>query len=300
MNGRTNIKRLAARATRALAVALILLSIATDQTSAADGGYVSTQFSEGTPEFAPLSHLKLSQLRHAEIQLGLDKRIYVIWGKKDTGKDAFWLTAFDSEGGSVSSGPVKQSSDGNYRGMITGSHLDVLSPGEEIDVKVVIESGTMRYRLRQRSDSSLKPPGAENLSGQKLPDFEVRLMDGRFTQVSDFLGKTLVINSWATSCSPCIAEMPGLNTLVDKYADDPVVFLAIAWNKPDEIDTFLKKRTFSYTQATYTNDSFNVLGLSFPRNIIVGPDGRVVYDHTGGSANTHRDLDPIIQRTIAR
>ena len=298
MNRMTDIKRLAARITRALAVVLILLSIATDQAPAADGSYVSIRFSDGIPEFAPLSHLKLSQLKHAEIRLGLAKRIYVIWGKKDTGKDAFWLTAFGSEGGSVSSGPVEKSDDGNYSGTITTRELDELSPGEEIDVEVMVESGTMRYQMRYRSDSSLTPQPVRNLTGTMLPDFEVRLMDGSSRKVSDFSDKTLVLNWWATTCSPCIAEMPGLNTLVEKYADDPVVFLAIAWNKPGEIETFLQKTTFSYTQATYTNDSFDVLGNSFPRNVIVGPGGRVVYDHTGGSVHTHRDLDPVIHNTI--
>jgi thiol-disulfide isomerase/thioredoxin len=49
------------------------------------------------------------------------------------------------------------------------------------------------------------------------PDFLLRTLDGRSVKLSDFRGKIVVLNFWATWCAPCRVEMPALIDLYDKY-----------------------------------------------------------------------------------
>ncbi len=66
--------------------------------------------------------------------------------------------------------------------------------------------------------------------GNRLPDLQIEAENGEM-KLSDYRGKIIVLNDWATTCAPCIAEMPGLNKLVRKYKDKQVLFLAILDDK---------------------------------------------------------------------
>jgi peroxiredoxin len=60
------------------------------------------------------------------------------------------------------------------------------------------------------------------------PDFAVRDLDGKIVRLSDFHGKTVVLNFWASWCPPCRAEMPDLLEIYEeRLADDDFVVLAV-------------------------------------------------------------------------
>ena len=63
---------------------------------------------------------------------------------------------------------------------------------------------------------------------QPAPDFAVRDLDGKIHRLSDFHGKTVVLNFWASWCPPCRAEMPDLLEIYEeRLADGDFVVLAI-------------------------------------------------------------------------
>lgn len=65
--------------------------------------------------------------------------------------------------------------------------------------------------------------------GLPMPDLQFSNLMGETVSTSTFRGRVLVINWWATTCGPCIEEMPGLNELVRKYGlHEDVGFLAVA------------------------------------------------------------------------
>ncbi|HEY9089188.1 MAG TPA: TlpA disulfide reductase family protein [Anaerolineaceae bacterium] len=59
--------------------------------------------------------------------------------------------------------------------------------------------------------------------GYPAPDFTLEGLDGKPATLADFRGKALVLNFWATWCTPCKAEMPMLNEYAGRYADELVV-----------------------------------------------------------------------------
>lgn len=56
-----------------------------------------------------------------------------------------------------------------------------------------------------------------------MPDFEMEDADGKIVQLADWNDKIVVVDFWATWCRPCIMAFPGMQLLVDKYANDPTV-----------------------------------------------------------------------------
>lgn len=63
--------------------------------------------------------------------------------------------------------------------------------------------------------------------GQEAPDFELTLLDGTPHKLSDYRGKVVFINFWATWCPPCQAEMPFLKSFYEREQDSGVVILGV-------------------------------------------------------------------------
>ena len=102
--------------------------------------------------------------------------------------------------------------------------------------------------------------------------------DGQETNLSQYQGKTLVLNFWATWCAPCRKEMPSLSELQKQLGDDTftVVTIATMRNSPKSIQEFFDK--IDVENLSQYNDpkgalsrSMGVLGL--PTTLIVSKSG---------------------------
>ena len=130
--------------------------------------------------------------------------------------------------------------------------------------------------------------------GFEMPNVTVTRLDSSAIDLNALRGKPVVINWWQTTCAPCIAEMPELNELVEKYADRDVEFLAIANNEMAELTPFLKKHPFTYDIAVANDEVVHTFGQAYPRHVIVSSEGKVVLDITGLSSDTVDQIDTVI------
>src|ERR687896_300004 len=71
--------------------------------------------------------------------------------------------------------------------------------------------------------------------GDKAPKFSVKTETGRQITQSDFGGKLLVLNFWATWCPPCIEEMPSLNEFAQRFSKDGVVVLGVSIDQNEQV-----------------------------------------------------------------
>jgi len=116
----------------------------------------------------------------------------------------------------------------------------------------------------------------------RLPDLAFADADGVPKKLSDWRGKTLLVNLWATWCVPCRKEMPALETLQTKLGgtDFEVVAINIDTRDPDKPKSFLKEANL--TRLGYFNDQkakvfqdLKAIGraLGMPTSVLVDPQG---------------------------
>ena len=116
----------------------------------------------------------------------------------------------------------------------------------------------------------------------KLPDLAFEDADGKPRKLSDWRGKTVLVNLWATWCVPCRREMPALESLQEKLAGPnfEVVAINIDTRDPDKPRNFLKEANL--TRLGYFNDQkakvfqdLKAIGraVGMPTSVLVDPQG---------------------------
>ena len=121
--------------------------------------------------------------------------------------------------------------------------------------------------------------------GQRLGDFSLTDIHGQTVRLSDYAGKVVLLNAWATWCPPCRAEIPDLNAYYLAHKDDGFVLLGIdAGELAGTVAAFVHQENLAYPMLVDPNISLlSSLGVhGFPTSILVGSDGMVKAIYVGG------------------
>ncbi len=88
-----------------------------------------------------------------------------------------------------------------------------------------------------------RPDQIEDMNlNSPAPDFEfMRVADGSVIRLSDYKGKVIVLNLWATWCAPCLSEIPDLNRIHRDLADSGVVVISISDEPAEELRAFSRR-----------------------------------------------------------
>jgi peroxiredoxin len=126
-----------------------------------------------------------------------------------------------------------------------------------------------------------RPPGQYRAVGlgEKVPDFTLRTDDGQPTSLSDFRGKVVVLNFWASWCGPCVDELPSLKQFAQRYADSDIVVLGISLDEdPDAYEEFLVKYEINFLNmrnpSRTVSDMYGTIKL--PETYIISRDGHLL------------------------
>jgi len=117
-------------------------------------------------------------------------------------------------------------------------------------------------------------------------DFPLYPLDGEQQQLSDYRGRWVVLNYWATWCPPCRKELPELDLFHEKHHETNAVVLGINTEdiSDDELKLFIDRQFLSFPmfrQDAAAPTPFGPLD-GLPTTFLISPDGEAVAVQTGG------------------
>jgi thiol-disulfide isomerase/thioredoxin len=118
------------------------------------------------------------------------------------------------------------------------------------------------------------------------PEFRLMSPDGEAMSLSDLRGEVVLLNFWATWCPPCDSEMPDLNAINRRYANekDLVVVRVNLQEQPEEVASYARKRAIAFPMlldrdGRVTGRDYQVRTL--PASVIIDKEGRTRDSWTG-------------------
>src|SRR5690606_6025547 len=123
--------------------------------------------------------------------------------------------------------------------------------------------------------------------GELAPDFELTTLKGEEMRLSDYRGKAVILNFWATWCPPCRAEMPHMQTFYEKQQENDVEVVAVNLTTEDrgmtEIENFVAEFGLSFPIPMDVDGDIGALyqAFSIPTSYIIDREGRVLHKIVG-------------------
>ena len=143
--------------------------------------------------------------------------------------------------------------------------------------------------LRGLLQTGLFNPGIElpneKSSGnlQKAATVTFRSAAGENIDISAAEGKVVFLNFWATWCPPCIAEMPSIQKLKNKFDSKDVVFVMVdVDNSLQKAEAFLRKQGYNFEVFSQTSSiPESLFKGALPTTVIINKEGEIVFHHEG-------------------
>ncbi len=120
---------------------------------------------------------------------------------------------------------------------------------------------------------------------EKAPEIAAPDLSGRLLHLSDYRGKVVLLNFWATWCDPCKKEIPSLISLGKKLSGRPFVVVSVAMDRRlAHIPPFVRKFGIDYPvmEGRRGQVDSRYFGLGLPQTYVILPDGTLVGRVVGG------------------
>jgi len=142
---------------------------------------------------------------------------------------------------------------------------------------------------------------------ERLLDHELKGVDKGSFKLSDFTGKVIVINLWASWCGPCRAEIPDYEKVRKEFAGKPVEFIGLTTEDPrvaeDKVKRFVHDFNFGFRLGWADRETAQMLMSGkrvIPQTLVLNSEGHIVSHWQGYSRAESRDrLKKTIEHALA-
>ncbi len=127
-------------------------------------------------------------------------------------------------------------------------------------------------------------PKTENVDESGKPKFTLKSLENTNVSLSDYRGKVVLVNIWATWCMPCVHEIPDLVKLRNDYKNQGFEVLGLVVQSPEKnVHQMVKKLNIDYPVLWGSSEAVAELGVirAIPRTFILDTDGNIVEDIEG-------------------
>ena len=128
--------------------------------------------------------------------------------------------------------------------------------------------------------------GSKGSTATTAPDFTLKSIDGQPVTLSSYRGKVVLLDFWATWCTPCRAEIPRFIEWQKKYGDQGLVVLGVSMDDSSkDAANYAREMKIAYPVVMGTNEVADAYGgvLGLPVNLVIARDGRVVTKAVGAT-----------------
>ncbi|MCW5850698.1 MAG: TlpA family protein disulfide reductase [Anaerolineae bacterium] len=150
--------------------------------------------------------------------------------------------------------------------------------------------------------SRASEPGPKLTFGQPAPDFTLKTADGQTVRLSDFKGRPVLVNFWATWCAPCLVEMPALEQVYAKYKDQGLVVLAVnEAESADKVGQYMQTYGLSFTAVLDMDLSIGRLYriTGYPTTWLVDREGNLRQLRRGAFGNADQ-IERLLTEVVAK
>jgi len=145
---------------------------------------------------------------------------------------------------------------------------------------------------------ALKPAGERRMA----PDFALKDADGRTVRLSDYRGKVVLLDFWATWCGPCKIEIPWFMQMEKEYKDRGFAVLGVAMDEDgwEAVKPFLAEMRVNYRTVLGTDMVAQQFGGvdALPTTFVIDREGRIASTHVGLASKSDYEND--IQALLAQ
>lgn len=138
--------------------------------------------------------------------------------------------------------------------------------------------------------------------GDSAPPFELATLDGSTFDLEEHRGRVVLVNFFATWCPPCREELPHLEREVWKRFDNErFALIAVGREETDDIlQPFVDQHGFTFPVAGDPDRSVYSKYASryIPRNVVIGPDGTVLFESQGFERDEFDTMIAVIERAL--
>ncbi|MFZ0592842.1 MAG: redoxin domain-containing protein [Bryobacteraceae bacterium] len=128
-------------------------------------------------------------------------------------------------------------------------------------------------------------PGEQSSNLKPAPDFSLKDANGATVKLSDYRGKVLLLNFWATWCGPCKIEIPWFMEFEQQYKNKGFEVLGVAMDDDGwtAVKPYVADRKFNYRVVLGNDSVANAYGGvdALPTTFVINQEGRILTSHIG-------------------
>jgi len=134
-------------------------------------------------------------------------------------------------------------------------------------------------------------------------DVDIHLLDGKTVKLSEYQGKTVLLNFWFINCPPCLTEIASLNELQRNYKNKEVVVISIALDDVERLKYVADAKGVEYIVGANGKEQSAAYGVTvFPTSFLIDKKGIVQEVFVGASdwdaTYTYTEIKPFLEKLL--